>query len=41
MNCGGATAQDVLDLIVYVRTEVQRRFDVMLELEIELLGEWR
>jgi UDP-N-acetylmuramate dehydrogenase len=40
MNTGDATAADVLALIEYARTEVKRRFDVELELEIELVGDW-
>ncbi|MBN1977972.1 MAG: UDP-N-acetylmuramate dehydrogenase [Anaerolineae bacterium] len=40
MNTGDATAADVLALIEYARTEVKRRFDVDLGLEIELVGEW-
>ena len=39
INRGQARAQDVLDLIERVREEVQRRFGVRLELEIELVGD--
>jgi len=41
MNTGDATAADVLALIKYAQAEVKRRFDVELELEIELVGEWQ
>ena len=40
MNTGDATAADVLALIEHVRLEVERRFGVTLELEIELVGQW-
>ena len=40
VNLGGATAQDVQDLIALVREKVHAQFKVMLELEIELVGEW-
>jgi UDP-N-acetylmuramate dehydrogenase len=40
INLGGATAQDVRQLIDLIRETVQDKFDLMLELEIELLGEW-
>jgi UDP-N-acetylmuramate dehydrogenase len=40
MNTGDATAEDVLALIKYARGEVKRQFDVDMELEIELVGEW-
>lgn len=37
---GNATASDVKALIDLAHDEVQKRFDVDLELEIELVGEW-
>lgn len=40
MNSGDATAADVLALIEHAQAEVERRFGVELELEIELMGEW-
>lgn len=40
VNLGSAKANDVLDLIKLIRTEIWQRFDVELELEIELIGEW-
>ena len=39
INLGTATARDVLDLIHIVRETVYEQFEVMLELEIELVGE--
>jgi UDP-N-acetylmuramate dehydrogenase len=38
VNTGDASAEDVLALIENIRAEVERRFDVGLDLEIELLG---
>ncbi len=40
LNTGSATASDVLALIRHIQGEVERRFGVRLELEVELLGEW-
>ena len=40
VNTGGATAADVMDLINRARYEVMLQFGVVLELEIELVGEW-
>lgn len=40
INRGGATAADVLALCSYVRSQVQQRFGVELELEIKKLGEF-
>ena len=40
VNTGGATAADVMTLINRARFEVMFRFNVTLELEIELIGEW-
>ncbi|PKN79846.1 MAG: UDP-N-acetylenolpyruvoylglucosamine reductase [Candidatus Cloacimonetes bacterium HGW-Cloacimonetes-1] len=39
VNVGGATAQDVLDLIAFVSASVRDRFGVELEPEIRLIGE--
>jgi len=41
MNTGDATAADVAALIEHVQAEVKRQFGLELELEIELIGEWR
>jgi UDP-N-acetylmuramate dehydrogenase len=41
VNEGGATAADVRRLIERTQTEVRRRFNVELGLEVELVGRWR
>jgi UDP-N-acetylmuramate dehydrogenase len=40
INLGDATAADVWDLIQLVRERVASKFDVLLELEVELIGDW-
>jgi UDP-N-acetylmuramate dehydrogenase len=40
VNLGGATAADVVALIVEARNRVHERFGVDLELEVEMRGEW-
>jgi UDP-N-acetylmuramate dehydrogenase len=40
VNEGGATAADVAALIEHARTEVMRRFGIVLEREVELVGRW-
>jgi UDP-N-acetylmuramate dehydrogenase len=40
VNLGDASASDVLRLIKTVQMEVEARFDVKLELEVELFGDW-
>jgi UDP-N-acetylmuramate dehydrogenase len=40
VNSGGASAADVVALIVAARKRVHERFGVDLELEVELRGEW-
>lgn len=40
INLGMSTARDVRDLIEYVREAVEREFGIVLELEIELVGDW-
>ncbi len=40
VNLGGASAADVVALIVEARNRVHERFGVDLELEVELRGEW-
>jgi UDP-N-acetylmuramate dehydrogenase len=40
VNVGGATAQDVQALIELVREKVYAQFKIMLELEVELVGDW-
>lgn len=39
VNKGNATAEDVLDLIDIVKERVRKKFNVDIELEIEILGE--
>jgi UDP-N-acetylmuramate dehydrogenase len=39
VNCGGASAAAVRDLIAMVRQRVKERFDILLELEIIQVGE--
>jgi UDP-N-acetylmuramate dehydrogenase len=41
VNEGGASAAEVARLIERARAEVRRRFNVDLELEVELVGRWR
>ncbi len=40
VNMGGATAADVVALIALARRTVRERFDIELELEVELRGDW-
>jgi UDP-N-acetylmuramate dehydrogenase len=40
VNLGGASATDIYSLICLAREQVRHRFNVTLELEIELVGEW-
>jgi UDP-N-acetylmuramate dehydrogenase len=40
INDGSATANDVLQLIEHVRSTVNGKFKVALELEVDLVGEW-
>jgi UDP-N-acetylmuramate dehydrogenase len=40
VNLGGASASDVYALICLAREQVAAQFEVTLELEIELVGEW-
>jgi UDP-N-acetylmuramate dehydrogenase len=40
VNVGGATAQDVRALIELVREKVHAQFKIMLDLEVELVGDW-
>jgi UDP-N-acetylmuramate dehydrogenase len=39
VNCGQATARDVLDLIEHVRSAVREKFGVTLETEVRVIGE--
>ena len=40
VNLGGASAADIYSLICLAREQVRHKFNVTLELEIELVGEW-
>lgn len=40
INTGNATAQDVLDLMVMAIEAVQKKFDIKLVPEIEIMGDW-
>lgn len=39
INIGGATAQDILDLIAFCQKEVREQFGVTLETEVKIVGE--
>jgi len=39
INIGGATAQDILDLIAFCQKEVKDKFGVTLETEVKIVGE--
>lgn len=39
INIGGATAQDILDLIAFCQKEVKEKFGVTLETEVKIVGE--
>jgi UDP-N-acetylmuramate dehydrogenase len=41
VNQGSATAEDVMALIELARNTVAEKFDVSLELEVELVGDWQ
>ena len=40
INTGSATASDYYTLIRYVQAEVHQKFDVELEMEVEVVGDW-
>lgn len=40
VNCGNATAQDIFQLICYVQEQVERRWQVRLEPEVKVLGQF-
>lgn len=40
VNAGGATAEDVLNLVKAVQKKVQDEFGILLETEIKFLGEF-
>ena len=39
VNKGNATAEDVLNLVEYIKTKVKQKLNIDLELEIKILGE--
>lgn len=39
VNAGGATSRDILDLIEYIKKEVNKKFNVSIEPEIQIVGE--
>jgi len=39
INKGNATAKDVIELIEYTKTKVKEKFDKIIELEVEIIGE--
>lgn len=41
VNCGGATANDILNLIRHVQHQVQERWSIGLHPEVKMLGEFR
>jgi UDP-N-acetylmuramate dehydrogenase len=40
INLGDATADDIGQLIAQAKSVVQEKFGILLELEVELLGDW-
>ncbi len=38
VNAGGSTAQDVLDLIAFVKKTILEKYDVKMETEVEIIG---
>jgi UDP-N-acetylmuramate dehydrogenase len=41
LNCGGATASDIFQLIRLIQTEVERNWSLLLEPEVRMLGEFQ
>lgn len=39
INAGGATAQDIFDLIAYIQKTIKERYNVDLETEVRIIGE--
>ena len=39
VNAGEATSKDILDLIEYIKKEVNKKFNVSIEPEIQIVGE--
>ncbi|MBO3463185.1 UDP-N-acetylmuramate dehydrogenase [Aetokthonos hydrillicola Thurmond2011] len=40
VNCGGASAYDIFTLIRHIQEEVQRRWSILLEPEVKMIGEF-
>jgi len=40
LNCGGATASDIFQLICYVQEQVEQRWSIRLEPEVKFMGEF-
>jgi UDP-N-acetylmuramate dehydrogenase len=40
VNLGGATASEVMQLVTQVQDRVRERHGVVLELEVQLVGQW-
>lgn len=40
LNCGGATASDIFQMIRYIQQQVQQRWSVWLEPEVRIMGEF-
>jgi UDP-N-acetylmuramate dehydrogenase len=40
INRGGAKADDVMNIIRHVQTEVQRKFQIELDPEVKFIGRW-
>ncbi|MBU7592019.1 UDP-N-acetylmuramate dehydrogenase [Metabacillus halosaccharovorans] len=38
VNAGGATAQDVLDLVAFVKKTILEKYDIKMETEVEIIG---
>jgi len=41
LNCGGATASDIFELIRYIQQQVEKHWSVWLEPEVRILGEFQ
>lgn len=41
LNCGGATANDIFQLIRYIQEQVERQWSFLLEPEVKIMGEFQ
>ncbi len=41
LNCGGATANDIFQLIRYIQEQVERQWSFLLEPEVKIIGEFQ